>query len=46
MAEERIARALNVLGADQALLDSDKDALLDFLDDYWCEESDTSAEGK
>ncbi len=45
MAEERIARALNVLGADQALLDSDKDALLDFLDDY-CEESDTSAEGK
>jgi len=46
MEEERVARALNVLEADRGLLSSDKEALLDFLDDYWTDETDTQAEGK
>ena len=42
---ERVARALNLLGADRDLFDSpDADALLDLMDDYFDDPVDS--EGK
>ena len=42
---ERVARALNLLGADRDLFDSpDTDALLDLIDDYFDDLMDS--EGK
>lgn len=35
---DKIARALNFLGADRDLLDADADALLDVIDDYFGED--------
>ena len=32
---DKIARALNLLGADRDLLNSDADALIDVIDDYY-----------
>ena len=32
---DKIARALNLLGADRDLLNSDADALIDVIDDYF-----------
>lgn len=46
MAEERLARALNVLGADRGLISSDKEALLNLIEDYWTDETDTEAAGE
>ena len=43
---DRIARALNLLGADSDLLGSDGDTLLELIDDYWSDDTDTQPEGK
>ena len=42
---ERIARALNLLGADRDLLSTDGDALLELIHEYWADDSDTVDNG-
>ena len=42
---KRIARALNLLGADRDLLNTDHDALLDLIDEYWADDSDAVNKG-
>ena len=42
---ERIARALNLLGADRDLLSTDGDALLELIDEYLADDSDTVNNG-
>ena len=42
---ERVARVLNLLGADQDLLDADSDELVKLIDDYCADNSETHGEG-
>ncbi len=37
---ERIANAINLLGADSNLLDTDGEVLLELIADYWCDENE------
>ena len=37
---ERIARALNLHGVDRDLLSTDRNAVLDMIDEYWADDSD------
>ncbi len=38
MADKDVARALNILGADRDLINSDSSELLDLINDYWADD--------
>ncbi len=43
---ERLARVLSCLGADSDLLNADTEGILDLIDEYWADNSDSIEEGK
>ncbi len=42
---ERIAKALTLLGADSGLLSAETEGILDLIDEYWADTSDSNEEG-
>ena len=42
---ERVARALNLLGADQDILGTDSNELVELIDDYCADNSEAHGEG-
>ena len=47
MAADKVVTVLNLLGADRDMLESNREALLELIEDYWPDKADaTELEGK